>query len=157
MIYLLIITFLIIINLYYIKEQFGRSVKDTQINNKFIYKKFNNKLIYMRIKKYYYDILHKWNFVPRMYFDDKRLIIKEDYYKTTLDKSNKPYDYKKQLRNIHNTIRNAGLFHNDYRVGKHGHLYIKNNKIYLIDYDGLSKHNGLPRNDMEKIIQKLND
>ena len=72
-----------------------------------------------------------------------------------LDKSNKPSDYIKQLRNIDNTIKSAGLFHNDYRTKGPGHFFVKNNKIYLIDYDGLSKKKHLPRNDIEKIIKEL--
>jgi hypothetical protein len=153
---LILILILILFFRFLYKEPFGRCVAKTKIiNNKFIHKYIPVKNVYNRIKKYYSDILHKWDFVPRMYFNDKKLIIKEDYYKTILNKSNKPSNYKKQLRNIHNTIRNAGLFHNDYRTSGPGHFYVKNNKIYLIDYDGLSNTEHLPRNNIESIIKEL--
>ncbi len=153
--HLLLLGLLIIINFFYLKETFGRAVKNTNIKNNYIYKKFKNESTYKRIKKYYNDILYQWDFVPFMDFDDKTLTIKEEYFDTILDKSNKPSDYIKQLRNIDNTIKSAGLFHNDYRTKGPGHFFVKNNKIYLIDYDGLSKTEHLPRNDIEKIIKAL--
>jgi hypothetical protein len=138
-------------------EGFGRAVKETVIDKdkKFIYKIFKNESIYKVIKNYYKNTLVDWDFCPRMEFDDKKLTIKEEYFDTILNKSNKPKDYIKQLVNIDNTIKNAGLFHNDYRTKGPGHFFIKDSKIYLIDYDGLSKKQHLPRNDIQKIIDVL--
>ena len=136
-------------------EGFGRAVKHINVDKKYIYKTFKSENVYKRIKKFYKNILHKWDFVPRMKFDDKKLIIKEEYFDNVLTKSNKPFDYVKQLTYIDNTIKNAGLFHNDYRVKGPGHFFLKNGKIYLIDYDGLSKKEHLPRNDIQKIIKQL--
>ena len=111
---------------------------------------------YKRIKDYYEKTLVNWDFCPRMGFDDKNIIIKETYFDTFLTKLNKPKDYIKQLVNIDKTIKSSGLFHNDYRSKHNSHFYIKDDKIYLIDYDGLSTKTARPwQNDIQKVIDGL--
>ena len=138
-------------------ENFGRAVGKTVVDKdkKFIYKTFKKEGTYKKIKDYYKNILVNWDFCPRMEFDDKKLTIKEEYFDTILTKLNKPKDYIKQLVKIDKTIKKVGLFHNDYRTKGPGHFFIKDGKIYLIDYDGLSTKQHLPRNDIQKIIDAL--
>ena len=88
------------------------------------------------IELLYNKYLINWDFVPIMNFDYKNNIIIEDYYKKLLNENNKPSNYIRQLKNIDNTIRKHNLYYNDY---KRQHFFVKKNKIYLIDWNTLSK------------------
>jgi|TARA_B110000261_G_scaffold160919_1_gene201401 thiamine kinase-like enzyme len=107
------------------------------VGNK-IYKTHNNQKTYYKIKKLYDETLHKFDFVPIMEFNDKKLEIIEDYIKNKLTKKNKPKDYENQLRNIYNTFRKNNLYHND--LAYKDHIRVKNNKILVIDFDSMG-HN----------------
>ena len=80
-----------------------------------------------------------------------------DLLQKTLIKKN--FIYKFYVKDkIYKRIKNSGLFHNDYRTKGPSYIFVKNNKIYLIDYDGLSanKHKYMKnRNNIQKIINQL--
>ena len=59
--------------------------KLTKKTNK-ITKPYHNKPAYFKIKKLYEETLHKFDFVPRMEFDDKKFVITEDYIPHKLSK-----------------------------------------------------------------------
>ena len=105
------------------------------------------------IEKVYKEYLINWDFVPRMEFKKNQII--EDYLITQLNKDNKPSDYKEQLINIHNTIKNVNMFHNDYRTN---HFFVNNGKIYLIDWNNFLDYEpswASGRNNIKRIINKL--
>lgn len=125
-----------------------------------IYKKFNERAPSYDglsnkdyIEKMYHNYLKHWYFVPRMEFSEDYII--EDYYDTKLTKENKPKDYKEQLLRVHKTIRDSNMYHNDY---KSAHFFVKNRKIYLIDWNNFLDYEpkwALGRNNINKYINKL--
>ena len=72
------------------KKDFFKSVKKNKlrINKKTnkIVKPYHNKRAYYKIKKLYKKTLHKFDFVPRMDFNDKKFEITEDYIPSKLRK-----------------------------------------------------------------------
>ena len=135
------------------------AVKEYEIKNDKIYKYYNGKGDVIKIKKLYINYLKNWDFVPKMNFDINNKLIIEDYYKNRLNKKNKPSNYIEQLLNIHKTIESVNMYHNDLMVW---HFYVKNDKIYLIDYNNFSDKIKIyknvkykNRNDINLIIKSL--
>lgn len=88
---------------------------------------------YNNVKELYKKLLHKFDFVPRMEFNDKKFEITEEFIKNHLTKENKPDDYINQLKKINNTFEKHKLFHNDLHI--HHHIRLKDKKIFIIDFD----------------------
>ena len=137
-----LVFFLSVIVLFYLlkfKKDFFKSVKKNKLRinreTKKIVKPYHNKRAYFRIKKLYKKTLHKFDFVPRMDFNDKKFEITEDYIPSKLKKKNRPKDYVKQLENIYKTFRDNNLYHNELREP---HLLLKNGKIFVIDFEWTS-------------------
>ena len=163
---LLILVVLILFLLYYKmyiykwNKSSSFSVSKYKIQKNKILKKYNKKApSYIGlnnkdyIKKVYYKYLINWDFVPRMKFTKNYII--EDYYKHNLSKKNKPKDYKEQLLKIDQTIKQSKMYHNDYFLR---HFFVKNEKIYLIDWNNFIDY--VPkwakdRNNINTIIDKL--
>ena len=136
--YIILLIFLIIYLLYILNnnKEFFRSVKKNKIKinkktNK-ITKPYHNKSAYFKIKKLYNKTLHKFDFVPKMEFDDNKFEITEEYIPKKLTKKNRPEDYAEQLENIYNTFKKNNLYHNEM---KSAHILLKNKKIFVIDFE----------------------
>ena len=89
----------------------------------------------------------------------KKIVRKLDLYLGSLyfnlSKKNKPKDYKEQLLKIDQTIKQSKMYHNDYFLR---HFFVKNEKIYLIDWNNFIDY--VPkwakdRNNINTIIDKL--
>lgn len=98
-----------------------------------IIKKHKCKKTYNYIKKIYHQVLYKFDFVPRMEFNDNKLEITEELVQDILTEHNKPIDFDIQLRNIAKQYRKNNLFHNCAFV--EDHFRVKNDKIYMIDFE----------------------
>ena len=139
---LLFIIFLFIILIIYIQTNNISKLYDNftsvrrrslVIKNNKIIKTHRKKKVYENIKNIYNDVLYKFDFVPRMEFNDNNLEVTEDYIKDILTESNKPKDFDIQLRNIAKQYRKHNLFHNCAFV--EDHFRVKNDKIYMIDFE----------------------
>lgn len=89
----------------------------------------NNKNHFNREKKYL-EILEKYNISPKIIESNGKTLILSDCGKI-LNKENTPLNWKQQLRDIHQILKNENIYHNDI---KPDNITVKENKIYLIDY-----------------------
>lgn len=135
LIFILLIFYLVVYKYYEYFTSVDR--KKLIVKNNEITKYHKNKEKYFKIKNLYKKKLNKFNFVPKMTFNDNTLCVQEEYIKDKLTKTNKPYNYESQLRNIHNTLLKNNIYHNDLNYNEH--IRIKNNKIYIIDFDSVTK------------------
>jgi hypothetical protein len=104
----LFLIFLIFILLLNIEEKyFFTSVnrKKIVISKNKITKPLYDHNAYKRIKKLYHNNLNKFDFIPKMEFNDKKFEITEDYIENVLTKNNKPKNYAEQLKNIYDTLK----------------------------------------------------
>jgi hypothetical protein len=140
--------------------------KDTQVlvirprSCKYIYIDRENNKIYKKYRRdthlpqlyETYKLIKDFDFVPKMEFYFEEKVIIEDFYNTPLNCWNKPKDYRQQLDRIHRTLRRNNLYHNDYTLNnyfffinnKNSHFFVKQGKIKLIDYGGLTQYKPKP-------------
>lgn len=127
------------------KEKFRcvdrKKIKILHKTNKII-KPYYNHNKYFKIKNLYEKYLHKFDFVPRMKFNDKKFEITEDFYKHKLTKKNRPENYVEQLKIIYETMEKNNVYHNEMRQE---HIRVKDKKIYLIDFEHTSNKNKIWR------------
>lgn len=112
---------------------------------------YNNKIYYLYKNKNKYDkdkniltTLKQYNFTPKiLYKNDTNLIIQIENVGEILDKTHRhilnKVDFKTQINYINTILKKKNIIHNDLN----GHnLTVKNNKLYLIDFEHSILNNG---------------
>ena len=115
------------------------------ISKKIVQKKFlqnHSSLFFNEI--FWLKKLKKYNCVPKIInIDFKNLIISISYEGKQIEKSNKPTDWKNQLKKILIILKKNNCFHSDI---KPDNLLVKNKKLTLIDFAQSTKISNLKKN-----------
>ncbi len=80
------------------------------------------------------------NWAPKIINSTEDYIILE-YYGVPITQYNIPTDYKAQMHKILNDLNSLKIKHNDIIFNNHSKIYVKNKKLYIIDFEWASINN----------------
>ena len=137
---------------------FGREVRKIIIKDNTIYKYYRNRQLYQKTINYY-QIMKKFNFIPKnLYYNKKEFLIVQEYKGRLLRKTDINNDIMNQLNTIFNELKKNNiiildikpLFFNNNIINN---ITIINNKIYIIDYGDMII---LSTKETENFYKKIN-
>ena len=133
---------------------------------------FNDNLILKRYKPSYpdYDIIFETEVnnlrylnsknidsIPKLLkVDNKNTIMYMSYCGERISHSNKPINWKSQLKKIINDLKSVNFYHNDV---VYDNVCVKEGKVYLIDFNGgsIGRYNPKKHNTYAKIERNSED